>query len=284
LDSVTTESKISIFDRNQLWYFLKDIARFDLKFKAQTERQVLNSINELLVSRLQEFTSLNPLVISTSTGIEDEFINIGIFEIDTNPVIWEDVNAIKKITKANRYSGNYTPLLFEINDEIELQNQVSTLKNKYSEKIYSLYNENFTDIGVNATGFWNDVEGNIVSTLWSSKLDTISFTIPFEKHGTIKNIIEGMKVVVPIEEALINNNKNTAYLEQKNKNVESWIHENYVIWLLDRVWKLDNITNEFDQKLIYEFTDTPANYIVKLRELSQYNTIFNTAKFNFIRR
>lgn len=284
LDNVTPFSRISLFDRNQLWYLIKDIARFELKFKAQTERQVLNSINELLVSRLQEYSALNPLVITNSTGIEDKFMNIGIFEIDTNPVIWKDVDMIPKATKASRYGGNYSPLLFEITDEIMFQNEISTLKKQYGETMYTLYNKNYMEQGISATGFWNDVQGNVVSTLWSSKDETISFTIPFIPSGTIQNIVDGLKVTVPFEEALINNNNNQSYVEKIDMNVNAWIHENYIIWLLDRVWKLESVTNELGQKLLFDFDDEPKNYVVKLRDYTNYHTVFTTATFNFVRQ
>ena len=91
-----------------------------------------------------------------------------------------------------------------------------------------------------------------------------------------------MKNVIPLEEAIINN-KNDNYISTINNNIDEYIKESYIKWLLLNTYKLDSVKNELGQKINFEIV-SEINYIVKLNPKSFYHTTFKNTIFTFTRK
>lgn len=282
-DDATKYSKISLFDRNQLWLIIQDILKFDVKFKHTTPKQTYNIIHEFLLSQLNDYSDLYNIPIKNTEPLEDKFIKLNIIENDVNVVIWKMypeiltktfIQKIPKINKINRYNSPYLPYLKILNNELEFQSEISTNK-KYS--LFNIYDKDFNGLDINATGNLNEVFGNITSSLFCKNND-ISFNLLYPNNSV--NLIDNLKKVINIDEGIINN-KNDKYISTINNNIDEYIKESYIKWLLLNTYKLDYIKNELGQKLefIYE-----ADFIVSLKPITFYNTRFTNAIFTFSRK
>lgn len=272
-----TSSKITLLNRNQLWLLISDVAKYDIRLKTQTRKQTLSMLNELLVSRLQEYLLINSLVIRDANPTDittDKFVKILIDDLDTNAVIWRDEKGIPKVTKSQRYSGNYNPSLTELRDELGLQNENSEIRERFPNEIYTIYSSNFNGAGIGATGFWKEVN-NIVSSLWCSK--TLELKVLTQRNtDNVYNLPEILKRIVTLDECVINGNKNEEIIKQIDANVDYWILNSYVIWLLENVWKLETVTN-FESLRVNFFSVDSYN-------VSMYDTNINEMNFVFTRR
>ena len=282
LDNVTYESKISIFDRNQLWRLIRDILKTNVKFKHSTPEQTYNLIHELLLARLVDFSDLKSIEIENNEPLQDQYIKLSVIENDENIVIWklnESNNLVPKVLKINRYHSVYQPYFKLLANELDFQRDIITNR---QDVLFNIYDDNYMGSNINATGIWNEVQGNIVSSLFC-KVTPFNFTIdyPLNENLTI-NIIDRLKNVIPIEEAIILN-KNENYISQINNNIDEYIKESYIKWLLLNTYKLDSVTNELGQKLNFELIIN-NEFSVILKPKSFYHTRFENAIFNFIRK
>lgn len=284
-DNVTLYSKITLFDRNQLWKILQDIIKYDVKFKHSTPRQTFNIIHELLLSQLNEYSNLNSIKINNPEPLNDEYIKLNVIENDVNVVIWQMypeilsktfIEKIPKIHKINRYNSPYLPYLRLLNNELDFQKDIVTNR---SDVLFNIYDNNFNGTNIVATGNLKEVTGNIVSSLYT-KNDEITFTIPYPDDSI--DLILHLKNVIPLEEAIINN-KNDNYISTINNNIDEYIKESYIKWLLLNTYKLDSVKNELGQKINFEIV-SEINYIVKLNPKSFYHTTFKNAIFTFTRK
>ncbi len=284
-DNVTLYSKITLFDRNQLWKILQDIIKYDVKFKHSTPRQTFNIIHELLLSQLNEYSNLNSIKINNPEPLNDEYIKLNVIENDVNVVIWQMypeilsktfIKKIPKIHKINRYNSPYLPYLRLLNNELDFQKDIVTNR---SDVLFNIYDNNFNGTNIVATGNLKEVTGNIVSSLYT-KNDEITFTIPYPDDSI--DLILHLKNVIPLEEAIINN-KNDNYISTINNNIDEYIKESYIKWLLLNTYKLDSVKNELGQKINFEIV-SEINYIVKLNPKSFYHTTFKNVIFTFTRK
>lgn len=284
-DKTTPKSTISLFNRNQLWRVIQDILKFDVKFKHTTPQQTYNITHEFLLSQLNEYSSLVSIPIENPELLDDKFVSLSIIENDLNVVVWEiypeilDTNFIKpipKLNKINRYNSPYLPYLRLLDNELEFQRDINT--NRY-DVLFNIYDENFSGKGINATGNLSEVKGNIVSSLFCKNSD-IEFTILYPTDDV--DIIQQLKNIITLEEGIINNN-NEKYISTINSNVDEYIKESYIKWLLFNTYELSSVKNELGQKIEFE-TVSEINYIVKLKPISFYNTRFKSAIFTFTRK
>jgi hypothetical protein len=283
LDNVTNFSKISLFDRNQLWRIIQDILKFDIRFKHTTPKQTYNIIHQFLLSQLKEYSDLLSIEIKNPEPLEDKFVKISIIENDVNAVIWQMypeilsksfITTIPKVNKINRYNSPYLPYLKVLNNEIEFQSQITTNR---KDVLFNIYDKDFNGLNINATGNLKEVYGNITSSLFC-KNNEFSFTLIYPEEPV--NILNRLKNVIILEEGIINN-KNDKYISTINNNIDEYIKESYIKWLLLNTYKLDSVKNELGQKLEFLYE---SDYIVNLKPINFYKTRFKTAIFTFTRK
>lgn len=282
LDDVTYSSIITLFNRNQLWNLIKDILTVDVKFKHSTPEQTYNLIHELLLARLADYADLYSLEINDTELLDDKFCKITVIPNDENVVIWkinELNNLTPKVLKVNRFHSVYLPYLKLISDELNFQKDITTNR---QDTLMNIYDTNFYGQNINATGLWKEIEGNILSSLYT-KNEPFKFSVSYPTgENLIINVVSNLKNVIQIEEAIILN-KNENYISQINNNIDEYIKESYIKWLLLNVYKLDSVKNELGQKLEFELI-IDNDYSVKLKPKSNYYTRFENAIFNFIRK
>ena len=285
LDNATYFSKISLFDRNQLWKIIKDVLQTDIKFKHTTAKQTYNLIHEFLISRLKEFCDLENIQIKNSEPLTDNFIKLNVIENDINTVIWQTYPEVlprnnngiilqtPKIHKINRYGATYLPYLKELNNELEFQAEITTNKNK---TFINIYDKDFYGPNINVTGNLKEVMGNITSSLFS-KTENLTFELTQNDNLININLIDNLKPIINIDEFIIIN-KNENYISTINNNIDEYIRESSIKWLLLNVYKLDSIKNELGQKIDFVFVNQ-TNFLINLK-----TKIFEKAIFNFIRK
>lgn len=276
-NKATPYSKITLFDRNQLWKIIKDILKFDVRFKHSTPKQTQNIIRDFLLAQLNEYSNIYSIEIKNPEPLNDKFVKINIIENNENAVIWK-INNIPKINKINRYNGPYLPYLKLIENELEFQKTISSNRN---DVLFNIYDKDFFGLNINATGNYSEVFGNITSSLYT-KNEEIKFNLIYPSNNLEINLINNLKNVIQIEEAIIND-KNEQYISNINNNIDEYIKETYIKWLLLNVYYLDSVKNEFGQKLQFEITDF-SGFLIKLKPKSFYNTRFENVIFNFKRK
>lgn len=276
-DSVTNNQKLTIFDRNQLWKVIKDILKIDVRFKHNTATQTRKLINELLVNNLAEYSNLFSIPISTT----NEYIKIDVIQNDTNLVIWKhypEIGATKpenKVFKINRYSGVYQPTLFKLENELQFQSDI--LDNR-QDVLFNIFDNNFGGKNITATGIWKEVSGNIVSSLFCKTTDII-ITVEFSTIINYKKILIDSIII----DDMIINNKNETYIKPINGNIDEYIKDSYVIWLLENFYKLEKITNELNQSIPYNNSES-NKYEVLFNQITSFNTRFEKLIFVFTRK
>ena len=247
----TPQYIITLFDRNQIWKVLKDLFLVDLKFKNYSETTVRRMIDEFTISHLIDFSSLNSIEISNPEGSEYNYVKVTVPKIDYNLAIWEMLGE-NKITLFNRIQGCYSPYLQLLQSEIDFQ--IPTFS-QYSS-LFNIYDNSFGGQNISATGLWSEVQGNIVSSLYCKQKD-IEIAINDNTNQTI-DISKILLSTIQLEDCIINN-KNIEYLSKINKNVDSYIKEQYCKYLIENFYKLNYILDSNNQKL--KFTSLQNNKI-----------------------
>jgi hypothetical protein len=274
-DAVTSVQRVTLFDRNNIWKMLKDVMVVEAKFKGSTSAQIVNSLADLLVSQLQDQANLQAI---PATGGNDSFINLVVVDNDVNLVIWQTGIAgslTPKLHAINRYRGPHMPYLRKLANELLFQADIA---NRPQTSIQSIFDPNFGGPGINATGLWTEVTGNVVSSLFSMS-QTISITVPF---GTLFDIRQLLSTFITVDEATILSN-NAAFITKINANINSYILSAYIDWLLLNEYSLTLVQNEINQKIAFT-ADTKNAYLVNIQPMNTYQTRFTTLTFNFNRK
>lgn len=246
------EYTIDLFDRNQVWKTSKDIIRYDLKFKELFEGQVRKMINELMVTSLKDYADFKAIPVKNkSVNIIDEYISIDVVDIDRNISIW-DYYGVKKVSLFNRQSGPYYPYLKPYQSEINFQ----LPEFKINQSLFNIYDVNFGGRGINATGLWNEVTGNIVSSLFC-KDKNIELKVLYSKSIDYKKLLIQF---LNIEDCIINN-KNIQYIEKINQNIDQYIIESYADYLLDNFYRFEYVIDNDNKKLKYSVDKKNKNLI-----------------------
>ena len=277
-DSITRDEKITIFDRNQLWFLIKNVMSTELKFKHNTESQTIKIINELLLNNLYEYSNLNSIAIENNS-VTKEYVKLNVVENDDNVVIWGIENT-HKLVKVNRYSGPYFPHFDIIKKLSEFQvinsesNQIvnifdkrygnvkdkhysSSFKNiknivgqnietKEIKLIDNVFADNNSNADINAIGLIDEVDGNIVSSLMIKTNDIISTVINSSKNKysfiellkNTKNNTQEIFVTENLQELLSLNN----IYPDKNKEYISIYNKNIneYIYINGVSWLMNN--------------------------------------------
>lgn len=275
-DNVTEYQKITLLDRNQIWRFIIEILEINTYFKFITESQVANYINELLIDNLIEYSDLQSIPIEFINGnilSEPQNIKLSVISMDTNGVIW-NIGGKSSIYAINRYKGPYFPYLRKVNTEFDFQ--ISDFK-KYNT-IFNIYDNNFGGPGITATGFWNELPGNIISSLFCKYLP-IKINNVFTEE---LNYFELLKANISYTDIIIND-ISTRTIEKIDASVREYIIERYVYWLLDNFYYLSYVENELGQRLKY--TKSSNNpYILNFESKDSYITNFDNLILVFVRK
>ena len=299
-----------MFDRNQLWYLIKNIVATDLRFKHNTETQTIKIINELLLSNLYEYSNFNSILIKNS----NEYVKLQVVPNDFNVVIWniKDIdNTIKtKVCKINRYSGPNIPIIDEVKNLSEFQvlkhnenqiinifdknygniktDQISSsffnignkigLNNYHTKLIEETTNQNdivsqITNYDINAIGLWDEIEGNVISSLFI-KNDDITTTIKNSKQNKY-NIFDLFKtnnneILINqyiLEQLLFSNlfpDKNKKYISKFNYNLDEYIYNTGINWLLNNFYYLSEIQDKDNKKVNFEYDNINKQVIIDI--------------------
>lgn len=276
LDEYTDVQKITLLNRNQIWRFIIEILEINAYFKFITESQVANYINELLIDNLIEYSDLQsiPIEFVNNAPIEEpQNIKLSIISMDTNGVIWK-IDGKSSIYAINRYKGSYFPYLRMVNSEYDFQ--IPEFK-KY-ESIFNIYDNNFGGENTTATGYWNELSGNIISSLFCKYL-------PIKINNTFVeelNYFELLKSNIAYTDIIIND-ISTRTIEKIDANIREYIIERYVYWLLDNFYHLSHVENELGQKLKYSKSSNNP-YILNFESKDSYITNFENLILVFLRK
>lgn len=104
------EYKVTLFDRNQIWYFLHDITRRAIRFKDLVESQVRKILNEMIITKLVDYSNFRDIPVS---GAIDEYIKLSIVPPDNSTVIWP-IRQAASVVPVTRISTVYRPLLLNV--------------------------------------------------------------------------------------------------------------------------------------------------------------------------
>lgn len=283
-DNDTRDSRITLFDRNQIWLFIKEYMSTDARFKYSTEEQIRRLINNFLVDNLNTYTNYKSIPVRKFNDTVDEletdkygFVPLKVVSTDYNSVIWNIITHAgynNKIFTINRYKSAYLPYLKLLDNIVDFQ------KLKYSDtgKIYNVYDPDFAGKGLSATTFWNEVQGNIVSSLFCKDSDIVITIV----YSETVNWREMFKSQLSLDEAIINSD-NAEYIKTIDENVNEYIIEKYTDYLLFRFYYLAKVENELGQRLRYTTDQKNAN-IIHFAKLSSYDTYFHYMKLVFSRK
>lgn len=262
-DKSTYTQRMTLFDRNQIWRILQDVLSVDLKFKYLTEDQIKLLIDDFSINKLMQYTDYQSLqIITRSTGeidniqFEDLFVKVNVVDNDKNLVIWP-IEGKPKVTLTNRYRTAYLPYMQICKDYFDFQikefQKYGTVWNIYDEK----FGGTLTDgTPISATGLWQDVVGNIISSLFCKTEDIKLETI----FSVNVNYRELLIQTIRYEDCIITDDNNK-YIESLNKNHQKYIIERYADTLLEQYYKLDYVMNELGQRLQYTIDNKKPNIL-----------------------
>ena len=258
LDLSVSTSQITLFDRNQIWKTILEVCTDKLSFNYLTKNQIITKINEFLPIQLKKFTDSNSIQIKDSTDI----ISTNIIDIDKNVTIWK-YNSVPKLTLINRFRTVYLPYLENSIGEFDFQ--LPEYK-KYGT-LFNIYDKNFAGTGLTATTFYNEVKGNIISSLFC-KDEIIKISVPYSKSTDYEKLFIGY---FKYEESIITGN-NEAYIAKITSNIDKYILDSFGSMIFINYYKLSTVQNELGKNLRYTTTNT-SNCIINETTLPE-NLVF----------
>lgn len=288
-DDSTEEQIITLFDRSQIWKIIKDVMATDLRFKHNTKQQTFNILNSLLLINLADHAELK----SIKTNIPNEFIKLKVVENSFNAVIWNLPNGGKEepeAVKISRISGVYSPCI-DILSERELH-KFQTITN-YG-RLVNIYDKNYSNIisgeiestslnntenttvsllkknedlsvitqyvyeEANAIGNINDVSGNFISSLFVYDKN-FEVRVKFsEENMTYQSIFGEGEISISLLDLLKFNglyNDKLEHIKDKNRNVDEYIMNKGIEFLLGKYYFLERITDNDNVDVLFEEND-----------------------------
>jgi len=270
IDLSVPSNKITLFNRNQIWRVIQDLFKVDLKFKFLSKEMIRLIINKFMITNLIDFSDVNslPITFTNENFGEPEYLKIKINSIDKNIVVWNKPTQDILIL-INRFRTCYLPYLPNVENEIEFQ----LPKYKQNNRLFNIYDKDFGGNGISATGLWQEVHGNLISSFFCQEND-INITIPFENTVDYKQLL--INNFININKIIITNN-NREYIKKINANINEYILDIYAIYLLKTFYSFVDVTNELNQRVIYN-VDQQNTYLVKFYRKTESLT------FNFKRK
>jgi hypothetical protein len=272
IDYSIAKSTVSLFNRNQVWNTIKQLFLTDLKFKYSSETQISKLINNFISAKLIEYCEEYALPVYKANSLY-EYANLSVVNPDVNVAIW-DILGKKKVVSLNRHHGLYHPYFQLFDNEVDFQ---SKLINK-NGTLHNIYDYNFGGGAISATGIWNEVRGNIVSSLFCAE-ENIEITVPYSKD---LNYIDLLKTQIDLDTCIITD-KNEQYLSKINKNVDSYIIDSYAKYLLNNFYDLKQVLNDLGKIVAYT-VDGKTPGLIHFKSMYLYAQQFETITFIFSRK
>ena len=280
-------SKRTLFDYNQLWLLVQSMFRFSLLFKYQTASQLQLFTDDFIVTKLMEVTKV-PLPINNNNNKNQstKYLKIDVVDISRNNVIWKLPEIVeKKIVEINRHSGPYFPHFAETTIEdfqLNKYKKFDTIMNMYDKNYGNLILNEIENIeypyDISATCLWNELHGNIVSTLFCFNREFVLEYVIHDFNDTVN--YRDLLTRHFIYEDLIITSSNSKYLESLNKNVRDFTIESFVDNLLSKYYKLESISNELGER-IYFWKTKDAN-VIQFKNPNVYgSSVLNYSKLRF---
>lgn len=280
-DNDTWNSKITLFNRNQLWLFIKEYMVIDAKFKYSTSEQIRRLMNNFLIDGLVTYTKYNSIPIRKFNDSVDVletnvfgYVPLKLQSVDYNYVIWNVITNSgyqDKTFVLNRYKSPFLPYLKKLQNEIDFQRE----KYKNTGKIFNIYDPDFAGEGISATAYWDEVQGNIVSSLFC-KQKQIEISTIYSERVNWYNLFRDQ---LSLDEAIIVNN-NESHIKLTDENINDYILEKYTSYVLN-FYKLFEVRNDLNQKLTFSYDEKDKKYI---RVQKTTNTTSYTLKLIFTRK
>lgn len=282
-DTTSKSSTIHLFMRNQIWLFIRDYISNDVRFKSVSKEQVRNNMNKMLVSNLKDFTDYKSVPVEVQDGVtaknnEFGFVTIKVLDHDYNSIIWNILTPsgyVKKIVSVSRYKSPYLPFIPIVDSMIEFQRE----KYVASNHLFNIYDENFGGAGISATGMWKEVDGNVVSSLFCKRQD-YTIAIPFSQEINVRDLLTSQ---IQLDNCLINNNRNEEYISKIDENIDKYIIETFVDYLLKNFYTFADVRNELGQVMSYT-TDKKNPDVIRLGSRNSYGVAFRTLYIRFTRK
>lgn len=284
-EHITVSQRVTMFDRNQMWLFIQDYMGSDIRFKNVSKEQVRKQINNLLVGNLRDYCEINSVPVWRIDNVTDKdntnslgYVRLIVNDHDYNSVIWniiEPNGANDKLITIDRYKTPGFPFMLVLKSAIEFQRE------KYADtnRIYNEYDTDFGGNGINATGLWDEVTGNVVSSLYCRSSD-IRISIPFSEEINIRELLENY---FTLDECVIDNNRNEDYISKLDENIDEYIIETYTKYVLNNFYELCDVTTQLGIKLGF-WTDAKNSDIIHLQSQYSYSTDVETLTIRFVRK
>ncbi len=292
-DTSTYVSEYNLFTKNQIWKIVQDMLLNCVKFKEYSEKQMYQELSRFSVEHFLNLPNKSiPIKNSNYSEFSDNYVVINAYSIDKNYVIWNIEND-SKIVKINRYNSCYLPLL-PIESNIE---KFQILNYQVNNSLFNLYDEAFggyfdtvindvkVTLPISGTTLWEEVQGNLISTLFTQN-DVIELTTayPLDNSKSI-NYFELLKKVIDYNKVIVTDD-NHEYIDTLNKNVKPYIIETYALMLLKNFYTLDSVTSNDGLRIPYTIDNQNSYSIYVPHKLSfgvKYQNLQNIV-FKLIRK
>lgn len=217
---------------------------------------VRNDIEEYSLNNFIQHSLVNNLELIYIDNNEN-VLNRGTVKITPiypieNAVVWSDENN-QSCFGIKRFNGQYNVYLEGLKDNTE--HIFQTRKFRLNNRLFSMYDIKYGALigvsgNVNATGIWDEVQGNIVSTLFTKTDDITVEQICQSEEINYKNILKEYVRIIDNNCYIINDN-NEDYLSTLTINIEEYIYERYSLYLLNTQYTLADVIDVSNNKRIY---------------------------------
>jgi hypothetical protein len=259
---------IDLFDRNQAWTIVRELFLHDLKIKFLSDELVRKLFDDFTVSKLIDYTSMNPIAVCEDTYDflnlpTENYINLTVFPNDKNLVIWNHFLE-PKIHLPQRIRTAYFPLFKEVNLH---KFQLNKYQNGY--KLFNMFDERFGNVeldknnplvyNISSTGLWNEVTSP-VSTLFVKNVDIEGtfVTSPGQPVNIFNIFMESYDHIEPYT-----GGNNEMYISSIDKNVDTWILNEYTKYILENFYKLDSLYQIYPEQLETTKDSTSSELLIK---------------------
>lgn len=283
----TYKWRTTLFEHNQLWFMLRNLLKYGVIFKYQTSEQLQLYFEDFMIQKLQQKLKEHIRI----EGSSNEYISIKTINSDVNSVIWDiskNVGTIeKRIVNINRYSAPYFPHFKELSNFFDFQinayQKLGTILNCFDSNFGSFLLESTLDKNISNTGFWNDLQGNCVSSLFTLQ---DAFEIQYEIKNN-ENTVDYRKLMFQYFQYadLIISHPNTEYINDLKVNIIKFTLETFIDTLLTKYYRLDSIINELNERIYFSFTQQPN--VIEFKNPNIYGnsvTNFSRLSFRFVRK
>lgn len=224
---------------------------------------VRTDIEQLSLNNFINHSLQNPLELYYKNR-NGEITNSGTIKITPiypieNTVLWIDENNDTTHFSIKRFNGQYNVYLQGIKSK-DYEIQFQTKPFRVNNRLFSMYDQEFgkylgitTNDNVTATGIWKEIEGNLLSTLFTKTNDITRIETCESNEIDYKDIIKKYVKTLTANNYIIKTN-NEHYLSTLTINVNEYIHDRYSLYLLEHQYELVEILSN-NKRIHFEFGD-----------------------------